>query len=59
MNDMKNTMLNAFIGGGIGVEILNITIVDVGDALRIVALSCAIIGFLWKWKRQGMFKKDK
>jgi len=59
MNDMKNVTLNWLIGLGISTELLAITLVDVNDVLRIIATSCVIIGFVWKFHRQGMFNKKQ
>ena len=59
MNDMKNVVLNVVIGLGASTELLAYTLVDVNDILRIIATSCVIIGFIWKFHRQGMFKKTK
>jgi len=55
---MKNVLLNVFITGGIGVEILEIGF-NIGlfnEVLRGVLMCLSVIAIIWKFRRQGMFK---
>ena len=58
---MKNVMLNFVIGGGIGVEILELSF-DIGlfnELMRGVLMTLSVLAIIWKFYRQGMFKKVK
>ena len=61
MNGIKNTMLNVFIGGGIGVELMELSF-DIGlfnEWMRGALMTLSVLAIFWKFYRQGMFKKKK